>query len=1019
MNIVAHNLLGMNAERQFGINTRNRAKTTEKLSTGYKINRAADDAAGLAISEKMRRQIRGLSRGKENIQDGVSWVQIGDGAMEEVSDMLHRITELAVKAANETLTDEDRLVIHEEVKHLKSEINRIGVSTQFNDKKIFHTPDVSIDVEGYMDDLSIFNASYDDSTGEVSYGGFTFNGNRIPWTDVDPDMVYQDAITGETFFHEGTYEYTDSANRKFKIECKEGAELPEITRIMDVSASAAGISVDGTVLSWDKFVDEDGISASDGTVHNGYWSLEHEGATISYYFHDDVSDMEDLIKWINYDDPQYKYTWTQEYIGPTETQAVDINSENRIQITQGMVSTLSSGNLSYTVRAGKDAANNEDGIWLEDAQGNRIEGSYRTWSELGIDSWDEGDDISSEIEYIYEDKDGTDDTDLSFSFKLSDVTSVDSVIDGLDGVLLKEQKYESDYDMDAEADSSVSNIYRFQMNGSVSVSFDEEIALGRDFDTQVISGLSQGAVEYDDVTSKSKLSFQNASGTDVITFVGTTSDQETVLADAMKNYAELALQKKQAALLAGEDPDAVQISTPNLTDIVGASNITTSGYFDSTVIIDGNMNLTDGSQSYSPGTVGETYPTAYIDFQGLGTAYSLDDLLGAGFNSTCKTCTNHYSVQFVDTVADGQTIYPEGYTYKKIEHGSNDYTLQIDLQSLRSAGVDTGQEFADALVAITGEAFDFHFTQYASEGSKLYIYDNREQAQGTTSATFDTFPYQPIDTVELSYGLTSNSGDALNLDYAYNYGELKDNIKVSMVQDNAGEYIKVTDANGKEFYEKYDSAQHATSNVADRYNLNVVYELDGVNYTSVDDFCAASGKKAVGTMLENTEIRLNAKDFSHLTIGGNENYNVAIDSEFYSEITKEKLPGIIIQCSSEYKDKIEIPRFELNTMDLKMARASVKTVEKAEATMDMVKTALQRLNEKRATYGVYQNRLEHAYNSNANTEENTTAAESRIRDADMAKEMLAYSGQNILMQVGQSMMAQANQSNQVVLSLLG
>ena len=101
--VIAHNLAAMNTQRQFGINTGNKAKSTEKLSSGYKINRAADDAAGLSISEKMRRQIRGLSQGVENTMEGVSLCQVADGALAEVNEMLHRITELSVKSAKEHL----------------------------------------------------------------------------------------------------------------------------------------------------------------------------------------------------------------------------------------------------------------------------------------------------------------------------------------------------------------------------------------------------------------------------------------------------------------------------------------------------------------------------------------------------------------------------------------------------------------------------------------------------------------------------------------------------------------------------------------------------------------------------------------------------------------------------------------------------------------------------------------------------------------------------------------------------
>ncbi len=137
MNVVAHNLAAMNASLQYNIVTNKQKKSTEKLSSGYKINRAADDAAGLSISEKMRRQIRGLSQGVLNAEDGVSMCQVADGALSEVNDMLHRINELAIKSANGTNSDDDRSAIQDEVSQLKSEIDRIGNTTTFNSKKLF------------------------------------------------------------------------------------------------------------------------------------------------------------------------------------------------------------------------------------------------------------------------------------------------------------------------------------------------------------------------------------------------------------------------------------------------------------------------------------------------------------------------------------------------------------------------------------------------------------------------------------------------------------------------------------------------------------------------------------------------------------------------------------------------------------------------------------------------------------------------------------------------------------------
>ena len=134
--VVQHNVTAMNANRQLGITTDVQAKSSEKLSSGYKINRAADDAAGLAISEKMRRQVRGLTQASANAQDGISAVQTAEGALNEVHDMLQRMNELAVKASNDTLQTSDREYIQREISALVDEIHRTGEATQFNDTNL-------------------------------------------------------------------------------------------------------------------------------------------------------------------------------------------------------------------------------------------------------------------------------------------------------------------------------------------------------------------------------------------------------------------------------------------------------------------------------------------------------------------------------------------------------------------------------------------------------------------------------------------------------------------------------------------------------------------------------------------------------------------------------------------------------------------------------------------------------------------------------------------------------------------
>lgn len=136
--VVQHNLRAMNSNRQLGLTTAAQSKSTEKLSSGYRVNRAADDAAGLAISEKMRRQVKGLTQASRNAQDGISAVQTAEGALAEVHDMLQRMNTLANQSANGTNTSVDRGYLDKEFQALKSEITRVASTTTFNEQNLLN-----------------------------------------------------------------------------------------------------------------------------------------------------------------------------------------------------------------------------------------------------------------------------------------------------------------------------------------------------------------------------------------------------------------------------------------------------------------------------------------------------------------------------------------------------------------------------------------------------------------------------------------------------------------------------------------------------------------------------------------------------------------------------------------------------------------------------------------------------------------------------------------------------------------
>ncbi len=213
--VVQHNLTAMNSNRMLGLTTASQAKSTEKLSSGYKINRAADDAAGLSISEKMRKQMRGLTQASANAQDGISSVQTAEGALTEVHDMLQRMNELAVKAANGTNSEDDRSYIQNEIDQLVTEIDRVSTTTKFNETYL---------LKGTNADGTVAKLTYDtakDNLGtKIGGSALTFNDDGIATfnaADVASAQVVSSTGTGAA----DTVNVTRDAGYKITVDGKE------------------------------------------------------------------------------------------------------------------------------------------------------------------------------------------------------------------------------------------------------------------------------------------------------------------------------------------------------------------------------------------------------------------------------------------------------------------------------------------------------------------------------------------------------------------------------------------------------------------------------------------------------------------------------------------------------------------------------------------------------------------------------------------------------------------------------
>ncbi|NLL78511.1 MAG: flagellin [Clostridiales bacterium] len=237
--VVQHNLRAMNSNRMLGITAGQQAKSSEKLSSGYKINRAADDAAGLAISEKMRKQIRGLTQASANAQDGISCVQTAEGALTEVHDMLQRMNELAVKASNGTMSESDRDAVQDEVDQLITEIDRVSTTTKFNEtyllkgdenktplsKTVYSKGDLSMVKEAMAADSTLEVKTPMDATGKTVY---TFTSGLAVGKTWAGQKVVDDLAT--------------LGNGEIKLADAKTAEIAAMQKVVDTYATEMGIT---------------------------------------------------------------------------------------------------------------------------------------------------------------------------------------------------------------------------------------------------------------------------------------------------------------------------------------------------------------------------------------------------------------------------------------------------------------------------------------------------------------------------------------------------------------------------------------------------------------------------------------------------------------------------------------------------------------------------------------------------------------------------------------------------------
>ena len=263
--VVQHNLRAMNSNRMLGLTANVQSKSTEKLSSGYKINRAADDAAGLSISEKMRKQIRGLSQASLNAADGISAVQTAEGALNEVQDMLQRMNELAVKAANGTMSKDDRSYIQNEIDQLTTEINRVAETTKFNETYLLKGEEGITTKE--------IPASV-----EVSYKSNITGKDDITWIKAGGTADIYATKEGVAVKIDGNNykDYFEVADKKTAEAAENTTLYKNIGKVKEFTAEEAkdlvNVAANGTVTAKTDFI-----------ANNGYLVLDETGAKVTNF----------------------------------------------------------------------------------------------------------------------------------------------------------------------------------------------------------------------------------------------------------------------------------------------------------------------------------------------------------------------------------------------------------------------------------------------------------------------------------------------------------------------------------------------------------------------------------------------------------------------------------------------------------------------------------------------------------------------------------------------------------------
>ena len=928
---VVTNMESMFTQRQLGITGNQRKKSTEKLSSGYKINRAADDAAGLTISEKMRSQIRGLTQASANVQDGVSLAQVADGYLDEVHDMLHRLTELAVQASNGTLQDEDRASINKEVDALKSEMRRIFKEANFNEIPLFHVP-FTPDFKGYPNDMHIFR------TADGKTAGLEFNNVRYNIAELQSKGLKIDLSGRATEDFEVSFKLWDGET--VDLSMKEGDDLSSAVRNYKWKATDDGIYInDRLSAEWNEVRDENGNGITDTDhIASGTYTFSHHGMKISFDV-DEEADLDTMFAGINGDLATKPATWDVSAGSAKSLNAADIqpayqtvtvkeNNKNTIDRDYTVVADADGIRIRATDKNDpsvyKDSATTSWSLFkdsskanLKDENDNPVEtgGGYpiRNWGDT-TDGYGK-DQITFDGDATYSFSGTVDNVKIDFKFKLAESANLKEVMDALNGASCGDYGVSAPGSLSAQSTSTIGQL-SVGSNKALANSFALQRQYGRNFD-----------------------------------------DSNATLS------ANISVERKT---------------------IAGQNSADDSPYAS-------GHRVTHGSTASRVQDTGATTKTLNnTTYRVVEVKYWDDDVDGEG-NPVYETDMNG------DPVLDGEgnpVIRQKEYTrydYYEIKDSIKKDYYDCKYNSTDSWDQSVTYSFTGSLTGVNGTHNMSQVDQSTVESYTRSFVEGRRE-----TVTYHVYDARKLDDSEVDDTIRNNAASAASAPVNYREGS------------------KTSTFSGYSLISKGAETLYGLSRTNfDDIDFNNAFEFSyNTNIAQASTLSKSSGPQSLGA------IKFTASSYATRDFYPTEKSATVDEKQF--NVMKLIVPkkNLDIQAGAHEGQVITMEWSPLNLTILGISNADTSTQSQAHDTIDMVQSALDLISETRSTFGAYQNRFESTIRNLDNIVENTQAAESLIRDTDMATEAVKNAKENILMQAGSAMLVHNNQSRQGILSLL-